>query len=72
MADEFGSCRVKLVEAFFHPRFGVVLWHCYVDFDGLPPFVMSANVNDEANARSFVEEYTEQISVDDKPIFSAN
>lgn len=59
-----------LVEAFYHPAFGVVLWHDYPDHDG--SFVMSARLNDESKAQDFVDCYRLEMDALDKPDFSAN
>jgi hypothetical protein len=62
---------VQLDEAFYHPAFGVVLWHHYPDFERAT-FVMSARLNDETRAQAFVDDFTERLELDDKPRFSAN
>lgn len=63
--------RVSLTEAFWHPRFGVVLWHDYPDHAG-ETFVMSARLKDERRAQAFVDDYKEQVALGAKPTYSAN
>lgn len=68
--DDRDDWRVSLTEAFYHPRFGVVLWHDYPDHDDT--FVMSAKLNDESRAQAFVDDYLEDSGAAEKPAFSLN